>query len=139
MRIFVAMVMAALFVSGTALARDSGDNESRTAEKAREAVDNAGPDDWHTLASAAEKCIKKNVNLAEAKAWLEKSIEIRRAPYNLAVMGDYFMLNQIPEKGLEYYVASLRVGFQQDINYRDEITHAKMMKVRKELIKKSHS
>lgn len=139
MRIFVAMVMAALFVSGSALAGDLSDNESRTAEKAREAVDNAGPDDWHTLASAAEKCIKKNVNLGEAKAWLKKSIKIRHTPYNLAVMGDYFMLNQIPEKGLEYYVASLRVGFQQDINYRDEITHAKMMKVRKELIKKSHS
>lgn len=139
-RILVTTLMAAFFVSGTVLAGDVGDNnERRTAEKAREAVDNAGPDDWHTLASAAERCIKKDINLAEAKAWLEKSIEIRKTPYNLAILGDYYMLNQIPEKGLEYYVASLRIGFQFNINYRDEITHSKMMKVRKELLKRSNS
>ena len=55
----------------------------------------------------------------------------------MAVMGDYYILNQIPDKGLEYYVASLKIGFQQDVNYRDEVTHTKMMKVRKQLLKKS--
>ena len=33
--------------------------DDRTTEKTREAVENASPHDWYTLATSAEKCFKK--------------------------------------------------------------------------------
>ena len=69
-----AMVLAVLIFSGPARAGDLTDNENRTAEKARVAVNNAGPDDWYTLANAAEKCIKKKVNLEKPRlGWSSQS------------------------------------------------------------------
>lgn len=124
--------LAALIISAGAYA---GTDNNKTAEKARQAVEEAAPDDWYTLANSAERCIRKKVNLAEAKGWLEKSLKIKQSPYNLAVMGDYYQLNNLPEEALKYYVKSLRVGLEQDVNYRDPVTHEKMMKVRKSLLK----
>lgn len=130
------LALASLFISASIYAVPNGADKKIT-EKARIAVEEAAPDDWHTLAESAEKCIKKKVNLAEAKQWLEKSLEIRQAPYNLAVMGDYYNMNKLPNEALKYYVKSLRVGLEQDINYQDPVTHAKMMKVRSTVIKAS--
>lgn len=124
--------LAALFISAGAYA---GTDNNKTAEKARQAVEEAAPDDWYTFAKSAERCIRKKVNLAEAKNWLEKSLKIKQTPYNLAVMGDYYHLNKLPEEALKYYVKSLRVGLEHDVNYRDPVTHEKMMKVRKSLLK----
>ena len=130
------LALAALFMTVGTFANTKTDN-NKTTIKARQAVEEAAPDDWHTYANSAERCIRKKVNLAEAKSWLEKSLEIKETPYNLAVMGDYYHLNNLPEKALHYYVKSLRVGLEQDINYRDVVTHEKMMKVRKSLLKSS--
>ncbi|GJM27950.1 MAG: hypothetical protein DHS20C17_05850 [Cyclobacteriaceae bacterium] len=130
------LALAAVFISASLYAAPNDPN-SKTAEKARVAVEEAAPDDWHTYAESAEKCMRKKVNLAEAKQWLDRSLEIRQTPYNLAVMGDYYYMNQLPDKALEYYVRSLRVGMEQDITYQDPVTHAKMMKVRNTVIKRS--
>ncbi len=130
------LALASLFVSASIYAVPNG-TDKKIAEKARMAVEDAAPDDWYTLAESAEKCIRKKVNLTEAKQWLERSLEIRQAPYNLAVMGDYYYMNKLPNEALEYYVKSLRVGLEQDINYQDPVTHAKMMKVRSTVIKAS--
>ncbi len=129
------MALAALFLSVGTYAGNKSTVNNKTAEKARQAVEEAAPDDWYTYAHSAERCIRKKVNLKEAKSWLDKSIQIKETPYNLAVMGDYFQKNNLPEKALEYYVKSLRVGLQDDINYSDPATHEKMMKVRNALLK----
>ena len=129
------LALAALFMSVGTFASIKTDN--KTTVKARQAVEEAAPDDWYTYANSADRCIRKKVNLAEAKSWLEKSLKIKETPYNLAVMGDYYHLNNLPKKALDYYVKSLRVGLEQDINYRDVVTHEKMMKVRKSLLKSS--
>ena len=130
------MALATVFVSASIYAvPTTADN--KTVSKARLAVEEAAPDDWHTYAESAEKCMKKKVNLKEAKVWLDKSLEIQETPYNLAVMGDYYHMNALPEQALEYYVKSLRLGLEQDINYQDPVTHAKMMKARSKVIRAS--
>lgn len=131
-----ALALAALFMSVGTFADNKADN-NKTIVKARQAVEEAAPDDWYTYANSAERCIRKNVNLKEAKSWLETSLEIKETPYNLAVMGDYYNMNNLPEKALKYYVKSLRVGLQEDIHYKDAVTHEKMMKVRKSLLNTS--
>lgn len=131
------LALAAIFISTGAFSMPKSTENNKTVEKARDAVEEAAPDDWYTYASSAEKCIRKKVNLKEAKAWLERSLEIKETTYNLAVMGDYYNMNRIPEKALKYYVKSLRLGLEQDINYKDPVTHDKMMKVRSVVIKAS--
>jgi len=131
------LALAAIFTSAGVFAAPIGIENNRTAEKARQAVEEAAPDDWYTYAESAEKCLRKKVNLKEAKGWLERSLEIKETTYNLAVMGDYYSHNNLTEKAFQYYVNSLRVGLEQDINYQDPITHEKMMKARSIVIKAS--
>ena len=134
----ITLALATLFVSAGVYALPTSITvNNRTAEKARQAVEDAAPDDWYTYAQSAEKCLRKKVNLKEAKGWLERSIEIKETTYNLAVMGDYYSMNNLPEKALEYYVKSLRQGLESDIHYKDPITHEKMMKARSLVIKAS--
>lgn len=109
--------------SGTSFANPT---EDKTTVKAREAVENASPDDWMAYAASAEKCLKKNVNLKEAAAWIDTSLSIKETPYNLRLKGLYFEKNNLPEQALEYYVKSLRVGLENDINYKDEKTQMKV-------------
>lgn len=81
--------------------------DDKTTEKTREAVENAGPHDWYTLAVSAEKCFKKMVNLKEASKWLDQSLEIAETPFNLELKGDYYVDNRLPDKGMEYYVRAM--------------------------------
>jgi hypothetical protein len=51
---------------------------------ARKAVGEAKPDDWRTPYRAAAFCLDNNVNLAEAKTWLDKSVATKETMYNLS-------------------------------------------------------
>lgn len=86
----------------------------RTIYKTRDAVENASPDDWYTLAISAEKCFKKNVNLKEAAKWLDQSLEIAETPFNLELKGDYYYENKLPDKALEYYVRAMNTMKKND-------------------------
>jgi hypothetical protein len=88
--------------------------DDRTTEKTREAVENASPHDWYTLATSAEKCFKKKVNLKQASEWLDQSLEIAETPFNLELKGDYFIENQLPDRALEYYVRAMSVMKEKD-------------------------
>lgn len=112
-----------------AVAKNAGTN--KTIEKAREAVNQASSDDWMTYAVSAEKCIRKNINLKEAAEWLDRSLAIKETPYNLKVKGLYYEKNNLPEKALEYYVKSLKVGIENDVTYEDLHTQAKVAKLAK--------
>lgn len=79
----------------------------KTTEKTREAVENASPHDWYTLAVSAEKCFKKKVNLKEASEWLDQSLEIAETPFNLELKGDYYLDNRLPDRAMEYYVRAM--------------------------------
>ncbi|MFW5761072.1 MAG: tetratricopeptide repeat protein [Cyclobacteriaceae bacterium] len=97
--------------------KDGEEKTDKVTIKARELVNKAAPDDWMTYAKAAEKCINKGVNLKEAAQWLDTSIEIKETAYNLELKGDYYVRNNLPDKALEYYVKTLKVGKEQDFNF----------------------
>ena len=88
--------------------------DDRTTEKTREAVENASPHDWYTLAVSAEKCFKKKVNLKQASEWLDESLAISETPYNLELKGDYFIENRLPDRALEFYVRAMNVMKEKD-------------------------
>ena len=50
----------------------------------RKAVADAKPDDWRTPYRAAAFCLDNNVNAAEAKVWLAKSVAVKETMYNLS-------------------------------------------------------
>lgn len=83
--------------------------KEKTTEKTRETVESAGPDDWYTLAVCAEKCFGKKVNMKEATKWLNQSLAIKKAPFNLELQGDYYMINQLPEKALVSYIEAMNI------------------------------
>ena len=127
--VVLSFCMLSILMSTAAIAKDSGSN--KTVEKARKAVNQASNDDWMTYAESAEKCIKKNINLKEAGEWLDRSLAIKETAYNLKVKGLYYEKNNLPEKALEYYVKSLKVGIENDITYEDLQTQAKVVTLRK--------
>ena len=106
-----AIAMAFVVLSGSMAFAKIDD---RTTEKTRDAVENASPHDWYTLAISAEKCFKKNVNLKEASEWLDQSLEIAKTPFNLELKGDYYNDNRLPDKALEYYVQAMNVLKEND-------------------------
>jgi len=114
---WIAAIFAVLMMTASSQVF-AGKNDDKTVQKAREAVEQASPDDWHTLAKSAEKCFRKNVNLKEASKWLDKSIEIKPTVYNLGLKGDYYAMNKLPEKALEYYIKAMNVAKEAD-NYAD--------------------
>ncbi len=123
----IALVFFTVCVSANTFAGVS--NTDKTIEKAREAVENASPDDWYTLATSAKKCIEKWVNLKEAAMWLDQSLAIRETPFNLKLKGDYYVYNRLPEQALEYYSKSIRVGKLSDPAYMDAEAQEKIVKL----------
>ncbi|MEO1050012.1 MAG: hypothetical protein AAFX87_05285 [Bacteroidota bacterium] len=127
---FFAVLLAATLISVNSFAVAPSD---KAVEKARKAVANASPDDWETFAKSAQMCIRKNVNMAEAQEWLEKSIAIKATSFNLEVMGDYFMKNKLPVKAMEYYVKSIDKAKRTNVNadtgdLQTKINQAKAMR-----------
>jgi hypothetical protein len=59
------------------------DTVDRVLASARKAIAEAKPDDWRTPYRAAAFCLDNNVNLGDAKAWLDKSIAVKETMYNL--------------------------------------------------------
>ena len=118
-KISISLILLSLFATSLAFSNDQRDSKKpdKVTIKTREAVAEAQPDDWKTLAEAAEKCIHKGVNLKEAQEWLDTSLKIKETALNLMVKGDYYASNNQPDRALEYYVKSLKVGKQQDVNF----------------------
>jgi hypothetical protein len=107
----------------------AGSNADKIIEKARETVDKASPDDWEALAKSAKMCIDKNINLKEAAEWIEKSVSIKETTFNTKVMGDYYALSNLPEKAVEFYSKSIRIGKLENLDYEDEDTQNKILKM----------
>lgn len=128
--VILSQMFVVLFLTGsTATSLLAGQRSDRTTERARQAVEQASPDDWHTLAKSAERCIAKGVNLKEAAAWLNQSLAIKETAYNLRVQGDYYVKNQLPERALESYSKSIRVGKLDDPSYADAATQKKIVEL----------
>jgi len=124
-------MLAAVIVMNTAAFASTDDKVNKTVSKARTAVEQASPDDWMTLAKSAQICFRKNVNLKEAASWIDRSLEIKESAFNLEVKGDYYAANNLSEKALEYYVASMIKGMEEDPNFDSRPVQAKIVKVKK--------
>lgn len=96
--------------AGMALAGPNEKSESRAVQKARAMVEEAAYHDWFTLAKAAERCIVIDKNLKEAYDWLAQSVEIRETVYNLTVLGDYYLKNDLPREAINSYLKALGMG-----------------------------
>ena len=83
--------------------------EDKTVEKARALAKDCAPDDWQSFAKAAEMCITKKVNLAEAKAWFEKSLAIKESPLGHEVAGDYYMVSKLYREAANHYITSMKL------------------------------
>ncbi len=60
------------------------DTVNKVLAAARKAVAETKPDDWRTPYRAAAFCLDNSVDLADAKAWLAKSVAVKETMYNLA-------------------------------------------------------
>ena len=108
-----------------------GGNTDKTVERARDMVSNAAPDDYQTLADAADLCVRKDANLTEAKQWFEKSIEIKANSKAFEVAGDYYSKNNLKEKAIDAYVQSMLLAKQEDFNADTKHLESKISKLKK--------
>ncbi len=121
---------ALLIISGSHLFASIGGE--KVVEKARASVEKAAPDDWKTLAEAAQLCIKKKVNMKEASEWIHKSIDIKKTQFNTEVMGDYYRVNNLPEKAVAWYMESMALGKKSTDGFDASMLQAKMFDLRKQ-------
>src|SRR6478609_7373774 len=104
------VVLGLIFFASVSSVAWASTGEDRTTDKARAEVAKASADDWQTLAANAEKCFRRKVNMREASEWLDKSLQITESRYNLELKGDYYNLNNLPEKAVDYYIKAIEVA-----------------------------
>jgi len=114
-------------VSSVAWANKAAD---RTTDKARAEVAKASADDWQTLAANAEKCFRKKVNLKEASEWLDRSLQIAETRYNLELKGDYYSMNKLQDKAVEYYIKAINVAQRSKSTSEVIVLQQKIAKIR---------
>lgn len=124
-RIFT-MVWIILLAGFTTLASVTDGKEDKIISKYKEIIDNTSPDDWYTLAKSADMCLKKNINRREISEWLDKSLSIKETPYNLEVKGDYYRINNLPDKAGEYYLKAIQTGSSEDKDFDIRALQAKI-------------
>ena len=107
------VVLGLIFLASVSSVAFANKVEDRTTDKARAEVAKASADDWQTLAANAEKCFKRKVNLKEASEWLDRSLQISQTRYNLELKGDYYSMNNLPDKAIEYYIKAIGVAQTQ--------------------------
>ena len=115
--VVAALLITFLGTSFTYAGVNLDDKDSKSVIKARQAIENASPDDWTTFAKSAAVCIKKNTNMKEASQWIDKSLQIKETQYNLEVKGDYYNANKLYREAMSYYIKSIAAGKAADKNF----------------------
>jgi tetratricopeptide (TPR) repeat protein len=120
-------ILALVGISSGTFARDG--KEDKIINKYKEIIENSSPDDWYTLANSADMCLKKNINRKEVAEWLERSLSIKETPYNLEVKGDYYRINNLPEKAGQCYLKAIQLGSENDPNFDTKGLQTKIAEV----------
>ncbi|XOV95189.1 MAG: tetratricopeptide repeat protein [Bacteroidota bacterium] len=97
----------------------ANDPESKTVEKARDAVESSSSN-WKVLAESAEKCFRKGQNVDQAMEWINKSIEINPDPMNHEIKGDYYKSQNQYKKAMEQYFKAIVTGKEQNFWFDDK-------------------
>ncbi len=121
------LVFAAMFLISPSNFAKANNRADKIVEKARQFVDEASPDDWYAMAKAAQMCIDKKVNLKEADEWLNNSLSIKETSFNTKVKGDYYAVSNLPQKAIDYYSLSIRLGKIDNPAYQDAETQNKIL------------
>jgi hypothetical protein len=115
---------------GVGLSTYSSDGKNeKTLNKYREIIQDAAPDDWYTLASCAESCLKKNVLNKEVAQWIDRSLDIKRKPFNLEIKGDYYVKNRLPDEAGECYLEAIKIGIEEDSDFDISQLQSKIAKL----------
>ena len=109
-KVTLSVILAFLVLSANAM----DGREEKIVSKNREAVENAAPDDWYTLAYSAKKCLDKKVNCKEVATWIDRSLAIKETSYNLEVKGDYYVANKLNEEALRCYVKAVSLATENN-------------------------
>ena len=104
------------------------DRNEKIVSKNRDAVENAAPDDWYTLAYCAKTCIDKKVNSKEVATWIEKSLAIKETAYNMEVKGDYFVVNKLNDEALKCYIKAISLASENN-NFESADLQKKIAKI----------
>ena len=129
---YMVRFLMVLLLCGTSLYAYSFDGKSdKILTKNGDIVKESAPDDWYTLASCAEHCIKKNIVNKEVAEWIDRSLEIKKSSYNLEVKGDYYMKNKLPEKAGEFYLEAIKIGLEEDRNFNYSGLQSKIARIMK--------
>ncbi len=129
---YIVRFFMVLLVCGVSLYAYSSDGKNgKILTKNRDIVQESAPDDWYTLASCAEQCIKKNIVNKEVAEWIDKSLEIKKSSYNLEIKGDYYMKNKLPNKAGEFYLEAIKVGLEEDNNFNYSDLQSKIARIMK--------
>ncbi len=81
--------------------------KDKVLNKARKAVASNFDNSWKVFAQSASMVIDQDIALEEAKEWLEASMKIQKTPFNLEVMGDYYIATGDKKTAIKYYYESL--------------------------------
>ena len=120
-------VLVAVAISASAFASDP---ESKTVEKAREAVESSSSN-WKVLAESAQKCFKKDENIDQAIEWINKSIEINPDPFNYEIKGDYYSSKKQYKMAVEQYYNAIVIGKEQNFWHDNKHLQKKIWESRK--------
>ena len=129
MKNLVSISLSALLVLVMFSAYANNDRTEKIVSKHRDAVENAAPDDWYTLAFSAQQCLEKKANCKEVANWIDKSLSIKVTPYNLEVKGDYYMINRLNDKALECYLQVFKLEKEKDNNFDGTVLQKKIAKI----------
>ena len=90
------------------------DTATKTLAGARKAVADAKPDDWRTPVRAATYCLDSNVDLDEARGWVEKSIAIKETMANLTAKARFLALDGKKSEAIALAKKAITVGKAAD-------------------------
>jgi hypothetical protein len=82
--------------------------------KLTKTVGKANPKDWKTPAHCASDIINLRIKSAVALEWINKSIEIKETVYNRVVKGDYYIVNEEPQKALDEYIRAINLAREKE-------------------------
>jgi hypothetical protein len=96
----------------------STDSTNRALSNARAAVAAAKPDDAREPLAAALFCIENNLNLDEARAWIEKSIAVRETPAGLMGRARIYAAKGKKTEAVATALRAIEVAQAEDSNAR---------------------
>jgi len=89
---------------------------NRVLAAARTAIPAAKPDDWRTPLRAATFCLDNNVNLDEAKGWMERSLAVKETMYGLLAKARFAALAGDKAGAIALAKKAMEVGKAADPN-----------------------